>query len=67
MGKYNVVDLFSGCGGFSYGFEQEGFNVVLGVDNRDTALETFEYNHKNSSILNLDLHKKNQSKQSKMR
>ena len=23
MGKYNVVDLFSGCGGFSYGFEQE--------------------------------------------
>ena len=58
MGKYNVVDLFSGCGGFSYGFEQEGFNVVLGVDNWDTALETFEYNHKNSSILNLDLHKK---------
>ena len=58
MGKYNVVDLFSGCGGFSYGFEQEGFNVVLGVDNWDTALETFKYNHKNSSILNLDLHKK---------
>ena len=58
MGKYNVVDLFSGCGGFSYGFEQTGFNVVLGVDNWDLALETFEYNHKNSKVLNLDLHKK---------
>jgi len=58
MGKYNVVDLFSGCGGFSYGFEQMGFNVVLGVDNWDLALETFEYNHKNSKVLNLDLHKK---------
>ena len=58
MGKYNVIDLFSGCGGFSYGFEQMGFNVVLGVDNWDLALETFEYNHKNSKVLNLDLHKK---------
>lgn len=54
--KYNVVDLFSGCGGFSYGFEQAGFNVVLGVDNNEDALETFALNHKNSEIFLGDLH-----------
>jgi DNA (cytosine-5)-methyltransferase 1 len=58
MGKYNVVDLFSGCGGFSYGFEQVGFNIVLGVDSWDLALETFQHNHNNSKVLHLDLHKK---------
>ncbi|MGK9118046.1 DNA cytosine methyltransferase [Olivibacter jilunii] len=54
--KYKVVDLFSGCGGFSYGFESAGFHVVLGVDNDKQALETFKLNHKNSEILLADLH-----------
>lgn len=31
--KYTVIDLFSGCGGFSYGVESAGFHVLLGVDN----------------------------------
>jgi DNA (cytosine-5)-methyltransferase 1 len=65
MGNYNVVDLFSGCGGFSYGFQEEGFNVVLGVDNWDLALETFKLNHLNSEVLNLDLHKQESIKQIK--
>lgn len=30
--KYNVVDLFSGAGGFLLGFEKEGFDVVLSTD-----------------------------------
>lgn len=54
---YKVIDLFSGCGGFSYGFETAGFEVVLGVDNDEMALKTFAANHKNSKTLNLDLHK----------
>lgn len=54
--KFNVIDLFSGCGGFSYGFQQAGFNVLLGVDNDDFALRTFEKNHINAKGLNLDLH-----------
>jgi len=54
--KLKVVDLFSGCGGFSYGFELAGFHVVLGVDNDKAALETFKANHKNSKILLADLH-----------
>jgi DNA (cytosine-5)-methyltransferase 1 len=55
--KLRVVDLFSGCGGFSYGFESAGYHVVLGVDNDAPALATFKKNHKNSEIRQLDLHK----------
>lgn len=51
MGKYNVVDLFCGAGGLSYGFERAGFNVLLGVDNDTAALKTFEFNHKNSKSI----------------
>ena len=51
----NVIDLFSGCGGLSYGFCEAGCNVLVGVDNNETALKTFELNHKGSKGLNLDL------------
>lgn len=51
-----VVDLFSGCGGFSYGFEKAGYQIVLGVDNDKTALETFRKNHANSETMTADLH-----------
>jgi len=54
--KLKVIDLFSGCGGFSYGFESAGFHVVLGVDNDKAALETFKANHANSQVLLADLH-----------
>lgn len=57
MKQFKVVDLFSGCGGFSYGFETAGFHVVLGVDNDEVALKTFAANHKNSKTLAIDLHK----------
>ena len=26
--KYNVLDLFCGCGGLSLGFEEAGYNIV---------------------------------------
>ncbi len=55
MKKYNVIDLFCGCGGFSKGFENAGFNIILGVDNDNAALNTFEKNHRNSKVLNGDL------------
>jgi DNA (cytosine-5)-methyltransferase 1 len=54
--KLTVIDLFSGCGGFSYGFQQAGYHVILGVDNTSIALKTFEKNHTNSKTLLLDLH-----------
>lgn len=55
--KLTTIDLFSGCGGFSYGFQQAGFHVAIGVDNNEIALKTFEKNHNNSKTLLLDLHK----------
>lgn len=55
MGQFNVIDLFCGCGGLSKGFENVGFNVILGVDNDDAALETFVYNHKGAVKMNADL------------
>ena len=55
MNRYNVVDLFCGCGGLSKGFENAGFNIILGVDNDSSTLNTFENNHKGSKVLNGDL------------
>lgn len=47
----NVIDLFCGCGGLSYGFEKAGYNILLGIDNDKMALKTFEYNHHNSKSI----------------
>ena len=40
----NVVDLFCGAGGFSQGFKDAGFNILLGVDNEEHKLEVFRKN-----------------------
>ena len=51
MGALNVLDLFCGAGGLSYGFESAGFDILLGIDNDAKALETFELNHKGSKSI----------------
>lgn len=53
--RYTVIDLFSGCGGFSFGFQESGYNVIAGVDNTQIALDTFELNHNGAKALNIDL------------
>lgn len=55
MKRYNVLDLFCGCGGMSWGLAKKGFNIVAGIDNWDTALKTYAYNHKNAQAINLDI------------
>lgn len=52
---YKIIDLFSGCWGFSYGFEMSDFEVLVWVDNVQPALDVFKDNHKHADILNLDL------------
>lgn len=47
----NVIDLFCGAGGLSYGFQEAGFNVLLGIDNDSKALETFELNHRGAKSI----------------
>ena len=48
-----VLDLFCGCGGFSQGFEEEGFDV-LGVDLWDVALKTHGGNTLECNIAKLN-------------
>ena len=51
MKQYNAIDLFCGAGGLSYGFENAGFNILLGIDNDQKALEVFEKNHKGAKSI----------------
>lgn len=37
----NVIDLFCGCGGLSYGYQEAGCNVILGIDNNGNSFENF--------------------------
>ena len=53
--KYNVIDLFSGCGGLSLGFEMAGFEVNIAIDNWEDALVTYRHNHYGCNTLNADL------------
>lgn len=53
----NAIDLFAGCGGLSKGFMDAGFNILVGVDNNQPALDTFAKNHKNAVAMNADLSK----------
>lgn len=53
----NVIDLFCGCGGLSYGFEKAGYNILLGIDNDAKALETFELNHQGAKSICGDITK----------
>ncbi|WP_243651423.1 DNA cytosine methyltransferase [Cocleimonas flava] len=55
--SYKVLDIFSGCGGLSLGLEQAGFEIVLGIDNWQDALNTFKKNHINSETYCHDLSK----------
>lgn len=53
----NVLDLFCGCGGLSKGFEQAGYNILLGIDFEQSALNTFNHNHNGAIGIQLDLSK----------
>ena len=55
----NTLDLFSGCGGLSFGFSAAGFKIVCGVDNWSDALSTFVRNHPNSATIKADLSEPN--------
>ena len=40
----NTVDLFSGCGGMSLGFQNAGFEIVAAFDNWIKAIEVYKQN-----------------------
>lgn len=45
-----VLDLFSGAGGFSYGFQKAGFFVAAGVDFDPASVLTHGYNFLSKSV-----------------
>ena len=57
--KFIHIDLFSGCGGFSCGFQQSGFSTELAIDIHKPSIETIEINHKNTSTILGDIRKVN--------
>ncbi len=44
VNKPTVVDIFCGAGGFSEGFRQQNFDIVLGIDSWEPAINTFNNN-----------------------
>jgi len=52
-----LVDLFSGCGGISVGFEMAGFRTLLGVDIHSPSLASFRRNHPHAAAILGDIAK----------
>lgn len=57
MKPYNVIDLFCGCGGFSKGFEEAGYNIRFGIDMWKDAIVTYKQNFPNAAVMNEDITK----------
>ena len=53
--RLNVIDLFSGCGGLSLGFDMAGYNIKAMIDFDKDSLLTAEKNDLAEHYLNLDL------------
>ena len=44
MKKYKYIDLFSGAGGMSLGFDKAEFENVLAVEYDECFADTYKYN-----------------------
>jgi DNA (cytosine-5)-methyltransferase 1 len=53
--KIKFIDVFSGCGGLSYGLEMAGLECLAAVDFNAHAINTFNLNHKKKVGLQKDL------------
>lgn len=50
-----VIDLFSGIGGLSQGFRDEGFDIVIANEIDPEIAESYRKNHKNTIMINEDI------------
>jgi DNA (cytosine-5)-methyltransferase 1 len=51
----NVIDLFSGVGGFSTGLNNAGFTTILANEIDKQIAESYKYNHPNTLMINTDI------------
>lgn len=51
----NYIDLFSGAGGFSLGFDWAGFNNVFSVEFDHEICDTYRYNFPNHNLIECDI------------
>jgi DNA (cytosine-5)-methyltransferase 1 len=54
-----IIDLFSGVGGLSLGFEMEGFESIAAIDSWEDAIKTYNHNRNNKVGLSIDVTKFN--------
>ncbi|MBQ7007583.1 MAG: DNA cytosine methyltransferase [Ruminococcus sp.] len=57
MKKYKMIDLFSGVGGLSLGFEQVGFEVVLANEYDKSIAQSYINNRNNPNMIVEDITK----------
>ncbi|GAI46790.1 unnamed protein product, partial [marine sediment metagenome] len=50
-----VIDLFPGAGGFSEGFRQAGFKIILGIDKEPRMLSAYRANHPGTEVWERDV------------
>lgn len=49
--KPTVIDLFSGVGGLSLGFEQQGFDIVVANEYDESIAMAYKENHKSTKMI----------------
>jgi len=55
MSAPTAIDLFCGAGGFSLGFKDAGFDMLVSVDLYDEAIEVYQNNLPDANAVNADL------------
>ncbi len=56
MKKYNIIDLFAGVGGLSYGFSKlSQFNIIAANEIEKDISIAYKLNHPNVNMLNCDI------------
>lgn len=56
MKKYNIIDLFAGVGGLSYGFSQlDEFNIVMANEIEKDISKAYTLNHPDVDMINCDI------------
>lgn len=51
----NIIDLFSGVGGLSYGFKHLGSDIVLANELDKNISESYSFNHPETKMINLPI------------